>query len=404
MATRPHAAAPFRQLRWRLMTSAAIICAAAACSPLGKKAPLPYLAQQQPKEILTPKNPLHLATAYWAREYQKNPGNPHAAVSYAKNLKAVGAADRAFGILKQAHQQHPTHVEIASEFGRLALEQGHTQLAMRALQHAQQPKDKTDWRVLSAIGTAHAKLGEHSEAQTFYLAALQKNPNAASVVNNLALSYALSGKAPKAEQLLRRAISNGHDTPRLRQNLALVLGVQRKFGEAEKLAVVDLNNTKAKSNIAYLRNMVSDAKVAVAEPADDDKAAPEKPPAPKVAEAKPAKPPAPKPKTAALDTAPRAQPLTSQTTPLPWAKAEVKPAARQPAPKPKAAEPVKQPAPAAKQPMPAAPPPASTPPVKTAAVATRDDPAATLAPWRATVAREQPKPKRTRSLVYPDLE
>ena len=75
--------------------------------------------------------------------------------------------------------------------------------------------------------------------------------------NNLALSYALDGKPDKSEALLRKAVDSGHEDKRVRQNLALVLGLQGKFDEARKVASLDMSDHEAKSNMAYLRNMLS---------------------------------------------------------------------------------------------------------------------------------------------------
>ncbi len=126
-----------------------------------------------------------------------------------------------------------------------------------------------DWKTLSALGTLQAKAGKHSEAQRYYLAALQVQPDAISVTNNLALSYALDGKADKAEQLLRNAVASGPDDKRVRQNLALVLGVQGKFDEARKIASTDLPEADAKANMAYLKSMLS-APTSVASLGPDD--------------------------------------------------------------------------------------------------------------------------------------
>ena len=78
-----------------------------------------------------------------------------------------------------------------------------------------------------------------------------------SVINNLALSYALDGKPNKAEELLRKAVASGTDDKRVRQNLALVLGLEGKFDEARKVASLDMSDQDAKSNMTYLRNMLS---------------------------------------------------------------------------------------------------------------------------------------------------
>ena len=169
------ATGPGRDFIWKLLTSAAVISIAAACSPLTKsKSKTPKMQMtaphydKQPKRALLPKNPLHIATTYWANAYQKNPRDATAALSYAKNLKAIGANKRALAILKQAHRMHPGHPEIASEYGRLALARGHTNVALKALTRAHKPKGQTDWRVLSAQGTAYAKLNQPDMALADY--------------------------------------------------------------------------------------------------------------------------------------------------------------------------------------------------------------------------------------------
>lgn len=196
------------------------------------------------------------ATAQWAKAYAKKPQDPKLALGYARALRTVGSKDRAMQVLQTAFQRNPTNGELAAEFGRLALDVGRLDIAKYTLQVAE-TQGVTDWKTLSALGTLHAKEGGHSEAQRYFLAALQVQPDAISVTNNLALSYALDGKADKAEQLLRTAVASGYDDKRVRQNLALVLGVQGKFDEARKIASSDLPEADAKANMAYLKNMLS---------------------------------------------------------------------------------------------------------------------------------------------------
>lgn len=43
----------------------------------------------------------------------------------------------------------------------------------------------------------------------------------------------------------------------MRQNLALVVGLQRRFAEAEQIASADLPKDEAAANVAYLREMLS---------------------------------------------------------------------------------------------------------------------------------------------------
>jgi len=196
------------------------------------------------------------ATSQWAVAYAKDPTNPKMALGYAKSLRALGQKDRSFDILKKTYRANPDDGQVAAELGRVALEMGRVDVASRALESAAS-QGVTDWKTLSAQGTLRAKKGEHAKAQEYYLAALEKEPEAPSVINNLALSYALDGKASESEALLRKAGENGHDDRRIRQNLALVLGVQGKFDQAREVASVDMNSAQAKSSMTYLRNMMA---------------------------------------------------------------------------------------------------------------------------------------------------
>ena len=59
------------------------------------------------------------------------------------------------------------------------------------------------------------------------------------------------------EETLRRAYSNPRADGRVRQNLALVVGLQGRFAEAETIAKGDLPAEQAAANVAYLREMLS---------------------------------------------------------------------------------------------------------------------------------------------------
>ena len=209
------------------------------------------------------------ATHKWAEAYAKRPNDPKIAIGYAKALKAIGSKDKAVEVLTASYRADQANGEVAAELGRAALDAGRMDVAEHALKTAE-TKGIKDWRTLSAQGTLRAKKGEHAQAQQYFLAALQEQPDAVPVINNLALSYALDGKAGKAEDLLRKATASGHDDRRVRQNLALVLGLQGKFGEARQVASADMKDTEAKSNMAFLQNMVDTPTNMAALPEDDN--------------------------------------------------------------------------------------------------------------------------------------
>ena len=77
------------------------------------------------------------------------------------------------------------------------------------------------------------------------------------MLSNLGLSYALAKDLKNAEATLRRAVALPARRPRVRQNLALVVGLEGRFAEAESIARADLPAEEAAANVAYLRQMLA---------------------------------------------------------------------------------------------------------------------------------------------------
>ena len=61
-------------------------------------------------------------------------------------------------------------------------------------------------------------------------------------MNNLAMAYAMMGDAKKAEDILRQAVTTEGATPKVRENLALVLGLQGRYDESKAVAAGVLNS------------------------------------------------------------------------------------------------------------------------------------------------------------------
>jgi Flp pilus assembly protein TadD len=208
---------------------------------------------------------LEKATLYWSKEYSKNTRDLNSALSYVKNLKAGGHKERAIAICQEASVYHGSNPELASEYGRLALEVGQVNLAEKLLAAADNPA-APDWRVISARGTVQAKQGKYSEAIPHYERALEIAPDASSVLSNLAMAYAAGGRATEAEPLLRRAIEVDGSNAKLKQNLALVMGLQGKHDEAKQVDGQNLANNAAKDNADVVKQMVKADQTPFVEP------------------------------------------------------------------------------------------------------------------------------------------
>ncbi|MEQ1697058.1 MAG: tetratricopeptide repeat protein [Hyphomicrobiaceae bacterium] len=230
----------------------------------GKPKPQAEDVAQAEQASAVPKTELEKATEYWGKKFKEHPNNLEAAISYAKNLKAMGERQQALAVIQQAASVHGSDKKLASEYGRLALELDQISVAKQMLAIADDPASP-DWRVISARGTISAKEGKYAEAIPLYERALMLSQEQTSVMNNLAMAYAMAGEAGKAEDILRRIEAKGGNA-KSRQNLALVLGLQGKFDESKTVASQEMSATSAAADNDVLRRMVKMDKPAAAVP------------------------------------------------------------------------------------------------------------------------------------------
>jgi Flp pilus assembly protein TadD len=204
-----------------------------------------------------PQNELQKATTYWGQEYAKRTSELKPALNYARNLKALGEKNKALAVLQQAASLHDSDPELAGEYGRLALELDQVNVAGRMLQIADDPS-KPDWKVINARGTVLAKQGQYKDAIPYYERALTLAQNQPSVLNNLAMAYAMSGDAKKAEDLLRQASagSTGENASKVKQNLALVLGLEGRYDEAKAVTAGTSSAAAVAENVDMVRRIV----------------------------------------------------------------------------------------------------------------------------------------------------
>lgn len=193
---------------------------------------------------------------HWGKRYDAKPGDRVISLHYSQALRALGQRDQAAAVLQQAAARTPNDLEVLGAYGRALADAGRLEEAMNVLPRAHTP-ERPDWRIYSAQGVIADKMGEHQKAQEFYHNALQIAPDQASIMSNLGFSYALAKRLPDAEATLRRAVEMPGADSRVRQNLVLVLGLQGKFSEAEKISAMDMSPAEASQNIAFLKKTVA---------------------------------------------------------------------------------------------------------------------------------------------------
>jgi Flp pilus assembly protein TadD len=192
----------------------------------------------------------------WGERYRANAQDPDAAIRYAQALRVTGQRSQAVAVLEQASIRSPKNKALLGAYGRALAETGNYDQALDVFTRAHTP-DQPDWKILSAQGAVLDEMGRHDQAQRHYASALKIMPDDPSVLSNLGLSYALSKDLPRAEATLRRAAARPGADSRVRQNLALVVGLQGRFAEAESIARADLPAAEAAANVAYVRQMLA---------------------------------------------------------------------------------------------------------------------------------------------------
>ncbi len=213
-----------------VLVAAALSGGCSGLGDLGTSSLKPTLGKPRPvttASVPAGQSELQKAIAYWGKKHAENPKKLQPALNFVRNLKAAGRKRQALRVLQQASFFHGTNREFAGEYGRLILSFGHASLAEKLLKAANDPA-KPDWRILSALGTAAAKQGKYKVAISHYNKALTLSPQQPSVLNNLAMAHAASGRAAEAEFILRRAAAEPSRPVKIEKNLALVMRLQGK--------------------------------------------------------------------------------------------------------------------------------------------------------------------------------
>ena len=193
--------------------------------------------------------------ATYRERHRLNPKDVEAALQYGKALRATGQKSQAVAVLEQASIANPGNPQLLAGYGRALADNGNFQQAFDVLGRAHSPEDP-DWRILSVQGAALDQLGRFEEARQYYTSALKIAPDEPAVLSNLGLSYVLSKDLPKAEETLRRAHGLAGTDPRIRVNLAMVVGLQGKAAEAERIAKADLPPEEAAASVASLKRLL----------------------------------------------------------------------------------------------------------------------------------------------------
>lgn len=193
------------------------------------------------------------------KRWESDRGNVGLGLAYSSQLNAIGQTDRQLEVLRTLAERNAGDLRITALYGRELARAGRAGEAAQMLERAAAAQP-ADWKLRSALGSAYDQQGRYAEARAQYEAALAIKPDEITVLNNIGMSHALEGDLKTAEATLRRAsaLPAAASEPRVRQNLALVIGLQGRFDEARQVAARDLPPEQVEANMAYLKKMLAE--------------------------------------------------------------------------------------------------------------------------------------------------
>lgn len=183
--------------------------------------------------------------AFWMREYELNPADLEAAIKLAAAVRKVGNPKRAVEITQTTRALYPRDPYLTAEYAAALIASERAGDAIDPLDEALAYAPAYG-RLWSLKGAALDQLEQYDLARKHYAQALKITPNDPSVMANLGLSHALSGDPQTAERWLRRAASIPGASKSVHQNLSLVLQIQGKIDEADKVARVAATKTSGR--------------------------------------------------------------------------------------------------------------------------------------------------------------
>jgi Flp pilus assembly protein TadD len=191
-----------------------------------------------------------------AARYKANPRDKATILYYAAALRAAGQADQAVSVLQAGIDAYQNDTDIKVAYAKALAAAGRFDQALGIIEDAIDPADP-DWNALLVKGAILDQSGRNQEARAVYAQAQLTAPNQPSIEANIGLSYAMTNDLKQAEAHLRKAAAMPGATSKIRQNLALVVGLEGRFDESRKLFAADLPADQVEANMAYIRSMLT---------------------------------------------------------------------------------------------------------------------------------------------------
>ena len=194
--------------------------------------------------------------AQMAARYKAHPRDKVTIIYYAAALRAAGQPEQAASVIENGLTVHRNDLDLRIAYAKALTAAGRFSQALTVADDAIDPASP-DWNALLIKGAILDQNGRNDEARALYTQALLIAPNESSLEANLGLSYAMTNDLEKAEQHLRKAVTMRGANGQVRQNLALVIGLQGRFDESRALFARDLPPEQVEANMSYIRALLT---------------------------------------------------------------------------------------------------------------------------------------------------
>jgi Flp pilus assembly protein TadD len=240
--------APFRRIHALLLAGVACV-ALSACASNRASLRSPDFSGQSPTQA-------HATLSELSARYKQKPKDKTAIVYYSAALRANGQQQQAIAVLEAGLGAHGNDPDIRIAYAKALSSAGRFDQALNVLEDTINPT-VPDWNALSVKGAVLDQMGRNPEARVYYQQALAIAPQEASLYANLGLSYAMTNDLTQAEAQLRRAVQMRGATSQVRQNLALIVGLQGRFEESRALFAAELSPEQVEANMDYIRALLT---------------------------------------------------------------------------------------------------------------------------------------------------
>ena len=191
-----------------------------------------------------------------AGRYKSNPRDKTTIIYYAAALRANGQPLQAVAVAEAGMKGYGKDADVRIAYAKALTAAGRFQQALAVVDDTLDPA-QPDWNALSVKGAIFDQMGRNREAREIYGQALTIAPSEASLYANLGLSHAMTNELTEAEAYLRKAVSMPGATSQIRQNLALIVGLQGRFEESRALFAAELTPDQVEANMAYVRALLT---------------------------------------------------------------------------------------------------------------------------------------------------